>query len=627
MESIFKDFADAASDWFWETDAAGRFTYLSDRFYEVSGTKPSSIIGKTNNELGRYIEKPEDIERVAHALAAHEPYKNVIASRVLPDGRRLWVRTGGVPVFDERGRFSGYRGTSTDISESMRAEANLREQANLLQMILDNVPAIVAFRDQDARFVFANKKGAAVHALHPSEFVGRTLAEAHGETAATDSDNFALQVLATKQPVLDEVYQPSSLPDRWFRGNFLPVFDRDENIAGVISVVEDITERRRADEQLSQSQKMEALGELTGGVAHDFNNILAVIRGNLDLIALQLRSGGNVADYLQPAVDATARAATLTKRLLAFARRQPLNLSDVDIHGLVSGMSDMLHSSLSEAVEIEIVSNPDESICHIDSAQLEQVILNLAINARDAMPTGGRLRISVGNITLDRAAVKGMDIEPGDFVELSVNDTGTGIPAEILDQMFEPFFTTKEAGKGTGLGLSMAFGFIKQSGGHILAESTLGEGTTFRLFLPRIEAKSVNAASVMGPSMQGAAPGEVILVVEDDADLCALVVNQLEQLGFQVFKAGDGNAALEILSGGARVDLLLCDVVLPGGMNGPDIVVKARQTRPELKVAYMSGYTDDADLHQDGAAPNVELLHKPFQLDELACTLRSALDA
>jgi len=392
-------------------------------------------------------------------------------------------------------------------------------------------------------------------------------------------------------------------------------------------VVEDITERRRADEQLSQSQKMEALGELTGGVAHDFNNILAVIRGNLDLIALQLRSGGNVADYLQPAVDATARAATLTKRLLAFARRQPLNLSDVDIHGLVSGMSDMLHSSLSEAVEIEIVSNPDESICHIDSAQLEQVILNLAINARDAMPTGGRLRISVGNITLDRAAVKGMDIEPGDFVELSVNDTGTGIPAEILDQMFEPFFTTKEAGKGTGLGLSMAFGFIKQSGGHILAESTLGEGTTFRLFLPRIEAKSVNAASVMGPSMQGAAPGEVILVVEDDADLCALVVNQLEQLGFQVFKAGDGNAALEILSGGARVDLLLCDVVLPGGMNGPDIVVKARQTRPELKVAYMSGYTDDADLHQDGAAPNVELLHKPFQLDELACTLRSALDA
>jgi signal transduction histidine kinase len=409
-------------------------------------------------------------------------------------------------------------------------------------------------------------------------------------------------------------------------------FDRRNDEIGELAQVYNrlivgMAERKQLEEQLRQAQKMDAVGQLTGGVAHDFNNVLAVILGNLGLAQSKLEAGSDLAKFLTPAVAATERGATLTHRLLAFARKQTLEVQDIDVGVLLDGMDDMLRRSLGEDIEIEVDKAAALWPCEVDPGQLEQALLNLAINARDAMPEGGRLILETSNTQLDESyAAEHVEVVPGDYVLLAVSDSGSGMTPEIQEQIFDPFFTTKEVGKGTGLGLSMVFGFVKQSGGHIAVYSEPGEGTTFKLYLPRSGAEAAAPLAAVTAAAPLGKPGETVLVVEDDADLRNLVEVMLEDLGYAAFMAGSGAEALEILSTAPRVDLLLTDVMLPGGMSGPALVKAALRDRAALKVLYMSGYTQNAIANKGRLDPGVELLPKPFTVEDLGRKVRAVLD-
>ncbi|TXL68776.1 PAS domain-containing hybrid sensor histidine kinase/response regulator [Zeimonas arvi] len=388
----------------------------------------------------------------------------------------------------------------------------------------------------------------------------------------------------------------------------------------------DITERRELDERLRQSQRLEAIGQLTGGIAHDFNNLLTVIIGNSEMLCEELADQPSRKQLADMTAAAAERGAELTNRLLAFARRQPLEPRPIDVNRLVAGMDGLLRRTLSEDIEIEFVRAAGLWIAEVDGAQLESALLNLVINARDAMPDGGRLTIETGNASLDEeyAAMHG-ELVPGQYVMVSVSDTGTGMPPDVVARAFDPFFTTKEAGKGSGLGLSMVYGFVKQSGGHVRIYSEQGEGTTARLYLPRVKAGSIDQpAPARGAGVIGG--GEHILVVEDDDLVREHLIAQLRGLGYRVTGASAGRAALAELERNADIDLLFTDVVMPGGMNGRQLADTARARWPALKVLFTSGYTENAIVHHGRLDRGVHLLSKPYRRGELAAKLRRVLD-
>jgi signal transduction histidine kinase/ActR/RegA family two-component response regulator len=385
-------------------------------------------------------------------------------------------------------------------------------------------------------------------------------------------------------------------------------------------------EHERLRAQLQQAQKMEAVGQLSGGLAHDFNNLLAVIVGNLELLAIDLGSGDPAREYAAEALKAAHRGAALTQRLLAFSRKQTLHPQPVNLQSLVSGMEELLRRTLGETIEIDRIDDEDLRICEVDPAQVETALLNLAVNARDAMPQGGRLTIITANITRATAQIPAdRDIEPGDYVLLGVKDTGTGMSPEVQAQVFDPFFTTKQVGKGTGLGLSMVYGFVTQSGGHIDIDSTKGAGTTVNMYFPRAEAEVPDTPrKTDGATARGT--GELILVVEDDPAVRALTVRMLGLFGYQTLAAESGPAALEVLENtAAEVALLLTDVVLPGGLSGVELARVVRASRPEMAVLFMSGYTQDIARH-GALEPGDQLLEKPFSSNELARKVRAALE-
>jgi two-component system CheB/CheR fusion protein len=385
-------------------------------------------------------------------------------------------------------------------------------------------------------------------------------------------------------------------------------------------------ERTKLEAQLHQAQKMEAIGNLTGGMAHDFNNMLGVIIGNLDLLRDLKEDDADIDELTREALDAAFRGADLTRRLLAFARQQPLRPQCVDVNELVSGITRLLRRTIGEDVEISLDLAPDLWPVVVDPAQLEASLTNLATNARDAMADGGRLIIVTGNRTLDADyAAQHTEVVPGGYVMLEVSDTGCGMAPEVLHRIFEPFFTTKSRDKGTGLGLSMVFGFIKQSGGHIGVYSEPGIGTTFRLFLPRMteEMPSIEGNTVV-PLAHG--KGETVLVVEDNEALRRVVTRQLGELGYRVLAAENAAAGLELLDR-QNIDLLLTDVVMPGGINGRELARRARQRWPGIKIVFTSGFSE-ARLNGDAGplAACTPLLSKPYRKEDLASAAREALD-
>ncbi|HET9205844.1 MAG TPA: ATP-binding protein, partial [Burkholderiaceae bacterium] len=394
-------------------------------------------------------------------------------------------------------------------------------------------------------------------------------------------------------------------------------------------VAEEVAERTKTAEALRQSQKMEAVGQLTGGIAHDFNNMLAVIMNSLELLDRKfVGSDPRAKRFIEAAKNGGKRAAQLTQRLLAFSRQQPLKPESVDANKLVSGMSDLLRHSLGGAVLLETVLAGGLWRTHADPNQLENAILNLAVNGRDAMIDGGRLTIETANCHLDaRYAAEHDGLTEGQYVLIAVTDTGTGMSPEVVSKAFDPFFTTKEVGRGTGLGLSQVYGFVKQTGGHVKIYSELGQGTSVKIYLPRLVGEHVGDTA-SGEVSQAALGGsqEVILVVEDEPDVREMSVAALRELGYRVLEADGAAAALKLLDAHPEIDLLFTDVVMPE-FNGRKLADEARRRRPSLRVLYTTGYTRNAVVHNGALDPGVQLICKPFSLDELAARVREALDA
>jgi PAS domain S-box-containing protein len=402
-----------------------------------------------------------------------------------------------------------------------------------------------------------------------------------------------------------------------------PLRDASGAITGAALVYHDITASRETEHKLLQSQKLDAIGKLTGGVAHDFNNMLTVITGTTETLVASLKNQPALQKTAELIDQAAERCRELIQHLLAFARRQPLQPRNVDINGTVLDIAKLLRPTLGEQIEVNSILEQEVTTAHIDASQLANSLLNMAINARDAMPDGGKLLLETRNVVLDEVyAQANPDVRPGPYVMLAVSDTGTGMPPEVLDKVFEPFFTTKEVGKGSGLGLSMVYGFVKQSGGHIRIYSEVGHGTTIKLYLPpaRGQADAVQVAAA--PLARGTG---TIMVVEDDALVRNFVTTQLQSLGYNTVAAANGPAAMNLIEGGQAFDLLFTDVIMPGGMSGRELAEKAMKLRPGIKVLYTSGYTDNAIVHQGRLDPGVLLLMKPYRKSQLADMVHRAL--
>ncbi len=415
---------------------------------------------------------------------------------------------------------------------------------------------------------------------------------------------------------------------RWLRveGRAYVAGQQPARIAGVVT---DVTDRHLIEEQLRQSQKMEAVGQLTGGLAHDFNNLLTGIIGSLELLQTRIAQGrsADIERYVAAAQGASKRAASLTHRLLAFSRRQTLEPKATAVNQLVTGMEDLIRRTIGPAVTLEVVTAGGLWNTLVDPNQLENALLNLAINARDAMPDGGRLTIETGNKWLDERSAQERDLPPGQYVSLCVSDTGVGMAREVIERAFDPFFTTKPLGMGTGLGLSMIYGFARQSGGQVRIYSEVGSGTMVCLYLPRHQGREDAREALQVGQAPVAKQGETVLVIDDEPTVRMLVAEILEDCGYNAIEAADGIAGLKILASDARIDLLITDVGLPGGMNGRQVADAGRVARPGLKVLFITGYAENAVLSHGHLEPGMHVLTKPFSMDALARRIKDLVTA
>jgi PAS domain S-box-containing protein len=408
-------------------------------------------------------------------------------------------------------------------------------------------------------------------------------------------------------------------------------------IVGFAKVTRDLTERREAElelersqEALFQSQKMEAIGQLTGGLAHDFNNLLTGITGSLDLMRARLAQGrlNELERYIVAAQGAAGRAATLTHRLLAFARRQTLQPQTVNANTLISGLEELIRRTMGPNLKMETVLAAGLWNCVCDPNQLENAILNLCINARDAMPNGGTLTVETANTWIDDAGAKGRGMETGQYVAICVTDTGPGMSPEVTARAFDPFFTTKPTGQGTGLGLSMVYGFARQSGGHVRIYSELGQGTTIKIYLPRHAGKAIRQeVEIEAAEIPRAEAGETVLVVDDEPTIRMLIGDTLAELGYRAIEVADAESGLKVLESDVNIDLLVTDVGLPNGMSGKEMVDAARVKRPELKVLFITGYAENAAITNGHLEPGMRVMSKPFSMDKLAARIRSIIEA
>ena len=546
------------------------------------------------------------------------------------EGETVYFDISYSPVFDETVA-GGIGGVLCVVSETtgrvLAQRAALADRDRLWTLARD--PFLVA--DSDGVWHAASPAWTELLGWSNEELVGRTSEwMEHPDDRKPTRDEIDSLAAGVDTLRFENRFRGRDGSYRWFSWTAVPEGDLLYCVARDITAEKLSAEAlKSAEDALRQAQKMETLGQLTGGVAHDFNNLLQIVTGNLETLQRGLPADdARLHRAARNALTGAERAATLTQRLLAFARRQPLAPERLDPNRLISAMSDLLHRTLGEIVEIETVQAPRIWAVEVDANQLENAILNLAINARDAMGDGGRLTIETANVDLDDSYVaRDLEVTPGQYVLISVSDTGTGMDAQALERAFEPFFTTKEVGRGTGLGLSMVYGFIKQSGGHVRIYSELGHGTTVKIYLPRVHGDAVAGQVAEPASLAPDGDSETILVCEDDEQVRAYSADALSELGYRVIEAGDGPAALHILRDPARtVDLLFTDVVLPGGMTGAVLAREAQQLRPELKVLFTTGYARNAIVHHGRLDPGVELITKPFTYMDLAAKLRSILD-
>lgn len=517
--------------------------------------------------------------------------------------------------------------------EAARSERQIRELAENLEQSLrqmravtDHLPVLIAYVDRELKIRFINRTGEIWFACKRADIIGVPISEILGRPPTNRPDDLFARL--AKGPVHDvrKRQQPDGVV-RTLDVLNVPDIGPEGSVLGYYALLTDITERVATEEQLRQAQKLDAIGKLTGGIAHDFNNLLAVTLGHLEMAKDSLGDRHAAVASIDIALRATEQGAELTRSLLSFARQQSLTPKPTDLGKLVDEMIGLMRRTLPENILIETSSSTDLWLCHVDPAQTKNALLNLVLNARDAMPDGGRLMIESANVCFaDEEATGDSPIAAGQYVMLAVSDNGSGMPPEVAAQAFEPFFTTKEAGRGTGLGLSMVYGFAKQSGGNIKIYSEVGHGTSVKLYLPRSEAHAFADEATEAQQPRTAGPDETLLVVEDNPDVRLLTSSMLRSLGYEVLDCETPREALETLRGRPDIRLLLSDMVLSDSMNGPQLAEAALAERPNLKIVFMSGYTENALKHGDIGGRPMRLLSKPFRKQALAQIIRESLD-
>ncbi|ANN65489.1 response regulator [Bordetella bronchialis] len=550
------------------------------------------------------------------------------------DGPQLRVATTIDFVRDGAGMLLALAFVSRDVADATASDEALRQSEEQFQLLMRGVVDYAIYMlDRDGHITTWNTGAERIKGYSRDEILGSHFSRFYTEPdRAAGIPAHALATALREGRYESEAWRLRKDGTAFYAHVVIdPIFDPAGNHVGFAKITRDITEKQAAKEELErtqralqQSQKLETIGKLTGGVAHDFNNLLQVIGGNLQLLATDLQDSDAARRRLANGLAGVQRGAKLASHLLAFGRRQPLTPSVVNIRSFLRGFDDMLRRSLGEAIEIETVVAGGLWNTMIDTAQLENALLNLAINARDAMNGSGKLTIEIGNAYLDDAYARShAEVRPGQYVMLAVTDTGAGMTPDVMAQAIEPFFSTKPEGQGTGLGLSMVYGFVKQSGGHLALYSELGHGTTVRLYLPRsFEKEEAVAESV---SMTVAGGSETILVAEDDEQVCTTVVELLKGLGYQVLRAADGESALAIVASGIKIDLLFTDVVMPGPLRSPELARKGQELQPDMAVLFTSGYTQNAIVHGGRLDKGVELITKPYTRENLAGKIRHVL--
>jgi len=635
-EARFYAVARATANVVWDWDLASGTVWRSDDLRVAKREGPTDLVPSVEAWETRI--HPDDRERVVRgvraAIARRDPFWRDEYRLLRDDGTVVEVEDRGSLVFDGNGVPARFVGGTADVTEQRRSERALRERVKELRCLY----RVLELTTDDGRSVEAICADVAAVLPESLQFEAEAVARIVVRGGERTSPGWQAPAVALQSPLRDgreqvgfiEVGYPAPAPGMdagagAAAGAGEPFLAEERALLDAVAAhVGRMLAARRLSERLGQAERLRAVGQLTGGIAHDFNNLLMVVGGNSEALVERL-AGDPEGQALAEVILATAeRGADMTRRLLAFARRQALDPKVSDLRRLLAGMDALLRRSLGEQVEIRTIAAEDVWPALVDPPQLENAILNLCINARDAMPGGGRLTVELGNARLDRDFVGSDDIVPGEYVLIAVSDTGTGMPPEVLAQAFEPFFTTKAPGRGTGLGLSTVFGFVKQSGGHIRIYSEPGQGTSVKIYLPRAELPAAEAVPRVAAPV--AAGSERILLVEDDDLVRRHVTLQLEGLGYGVVAAADGAAALRRIEAGEPFDLLFTDVMMPG-MNGRELAEAARALRPGLPVLFTSGYTEEALGQQGTLEEGVHILNKPYRRGVLAAKLREVLDA
>jgi PAS domain S-box-containing protein len=621
-ERLFSAVVESSNDAIITKSLDGTITAWNGAAERLFGFSAAEAVGQRIDIIvpsERRAELRQILDRIARGeiIVQHETVRH------RKDGSEVEVSLAISPIRSAAGEIIGASKTVQDIGERKRTEAALNQEIEERRRIFETSQDLILVTDTKGNFVQVSPSSITILGYEPTEMIGHSATEF---IHADDLDRTRAEMRAARRGRLMRNFETRYVHKDGRAVALTWMGTWSEPVRRHFFVGRDLTEKQAADAQYRQAQKMEAVGQLTGGVAHDFNNILTVITGTIGILAEAVADRPELEAIARMIDEAAERGGQLTKHLLAFARKQPLQPREIDVNSLVLETVKLLRPTLGEQIQIDPLLADDTWPALVDPNQLTTAILNLALNARDAMPNGGSLAVETKNVYLDQAyADMHVEVTPGSYVMIAVSDTGSGIAAKDLERVFDPFFTTKEVGKGTGLGLSMVYGLVKQSNGHIKIYSEQGHGTSVKLYLPRATGVD-HGATEMQPSAAVQGGHEAVLVVEDDALVRKYVLTQIRSLGYSTLEACNAAEALQVIDSAADIDLLFTDVIMSGAMNGRHLVDEALKRRPSLKTLFTSGYTENAIVHHGRLDSGVLLLAKPYRKPELARMIRMALD-
>ncbi|CCD98838.1 PAS domain S-box protein [Bradyrhizobium sp. STM 3809] len=620
-ERLFSAVVESSNDAIITLTLHGKITSWNRAAEQLFGYGADEALG---SDIGLIVppDRRGEVDRILDRIGNGENIEHHETVRRHKDGHEVEVSLSVSPILDARGTVIGASKVARDITESKRTRNALTRETEERRRIFETSQDLILIADSRGNLMQVSPSARAILGYRPEEMVGRNASDFvyPPELEAVRSQ---MRDCRRGRDVHDFEAQLLHKEGRGVELNWMASWS--EPVQRHFFIGRDLTEKRAAEAQFRQAQKMEAVGQLTGGIAHDFNNILTVITGSIAILADAVADRPELAAIARLIDDSADRGAHLTRQLLAFARKQPLQPIDLDVNALVLETAALLRPTLGEHIDIERILCADPCTALADANQLATSVVNLALNARDAMPQGGKLTLETANVALDQDyANANSEVAVGDYVMIAVSDTGCGIPPAYLDKVFDPFFSTKGVGKGTGLGLSMVFGFVKQSGGHIKVYSEVGHGTSIKLYLPRSTSAPTAATDRRLPAASGG--DETILIVEDDPLVRQHAVTQVASLGYTTLAAANAAEALEVLEHHPEIDLLFTDVIMPGGMNGRQLADAARARRPSLKTLFTSGYTENAIVHHGRLDAGVLLLAKPYRKPDLARMIRIALE-